>query len=72
MATPEQIKAVVEAVKLIAETIKELKEVPSGHLYAHLMQHISLDTYNQIIGILIESGRVHQDQYHLLSWVGPL
>jgi hypothetical protein len=67
MATKEQAKALIQIVQAIADTIKELKEVPSGVLYAHLMGKMSLDNYQYIIGILKESGKVKESN-HLLSW----
>jgi hypothetical protein len=54
----------------VAEAIRELGEVPSGHLYARLMDQMSLDTYNAIIGALKGAGLVKEQNY-LLSWSGP-
>ena len=71
MSTPTkaEVQATVEALKAIAEAIRELKEVPSGHLYARLMGHMSLNTYNQFIGVLTRAGVVKEEN-HLLTWVG--
>jgi hypothetical protein len=69
--TKEQAKAAFAALAAIAETIRELREVPSGVLYAHLMGKMSLETYQSFIGRLINAGLVEEDQSHLLRWVGP-
>ena len=74
--TPEELKAgvqfMIEACKAVADAIKELKQVPSGHLYAHLMGKLSLGQYEYIIGILIGAKLVKRDPSHLLHWVGPV
>lgn len=54
----------------IAEAIRKLGTVPSGHLYASLMGHLSLDQYQQIIGRLKRAGLV-SESYHELTWIGP-
>jgi len=63
-----QVNAVIQAVFAVRDAIKELGEVPSGHLYAQLMGDMSLDTYNQIISLLKKSGKVTESG-HLLKWV---
>ena len=65
--TPDQIKASLGVLKAIADTIKELKEVPSGHLYAGVMNTLSLEEYNTVIGILKRAGLVTEVNY-LLKW----
>ena len=67
--TKEQ-KAGAAVVLAIADAIRSLKEVPSGHLYAAVMDKVSLNTYNQIIDILIKAGRVRREPSHLLVWIG--
>lgn len=66
-----QAQAVAGAVLAIAECIRSLGSVPSGHLYARLMGHMSLETYEGVIGLLIEAGKVKRHSNHLLEWVGP-
>jgi len=63
-----QKNAMIQAVFAVRDAIKELGEVPSGHLYAQLMGHMSLDTYNQIISLLKKSGKVTESG-NLLRWV---
>lgn len=55
---------------LLAETIRDLKEVPSGHLYASVMNHMCLDTYNAYIGAL-KGAKLVKEEHHLLTWIGP-
>lgn len=60
----------VAVVAVLAETIRELGSVPSGHLYAQVMSHMSLDTYNSAIGVL-KSADLVKESNHLLTWIGP-
>ena len=55
----------------MAEAIRALGEVPSGHLYAHVMGSMDLPTYQYIIDRLIGAGLVTMDRSHLLHWIGP-
>lgn len=64
------LKAQLSAAIAIAEAIRELKEVPSGHLYARVNQHMTLDAYNRIILALKTAGLV-KEQNFLLTWIGP-
>jgi hypothetical protein len=42
----------VKAIMAIADSIREAREIPAGHLYAALMHHgCSLATFEQIIGV---------------------
>lgn len=56
----------------VAEAIRELGEVPSGHLYAVLMGQLSLDQYNAVIAVLVRAGLVEKQPSHLLVWKGPV
>lgn len=73
MTTPtkRQIQAALEVTRAIAETIRELKEVPSGQLYAHVMGSMSLHQYEQIINALVNAGLVERTDSHLLRWIEP-
>lgn len=62
-----QAKAAIEIMRAIADTIRELKQVPSGHLYARVMGFMSLDRFNQIIAILKDAGLIEETN-HLLVW----
>lgn len=66
----EQVKTFVTAASAIADAIRELREVPSGHLYAQVMSHMTLPTYDRIIEALVNAELV-SNQNHLLKWIGP-
>ncbi len=66
--TKAQVNAAMQIVLAIADTIKEVKEVPSGHLYARLMGKLTLEDYNGIIRLLINSGVISLDGNHVIRW----
>jgi hypothetical protein len=68
---PRHIKAALQATMAVAEAIRELGEVPSGHLYARVMPYVSAAAYDRILGILIEAKLVRRSGSHLLTWIGP-
>jgi hypothetical protein len=53
--TKEQLVAGLDMLRALAATVKELGEVPSGQLYAHVMDRMTLPTYEKAIGLLIGS-----------------
>lgn len=61
-------KVVLEIIKIIADAIKEVGNIPSGHLYVRLMNYMSLSTYESIINIL-EKGNFIQVKNHLITWI---
>jgi hypothetical protein len=71
MSTTSEALAVVRVAHAIAESIRELGEIPSGHLYARLMGIMDLGQYEQVIGLLIDTRLVERDRSHLLRWIGP-
>lgn len=68
--TAEQVKASIRVVQAIADAIRDLKQIPSGHLYGRLMGHLSLQDYERIIDVLVNAGVVREDPSHLLVWIG--
>lgn len=66
-----QMEAALNAIHAIAETIRELDEVPSGELYARLMGKIELHDYEQIISTLKRTGLVSETPAGLLRWNHP-
>jgi len=68
--TAEQVTAGIRMAAAVAEAIRDLGSVPSGHLYARLMEYMSLETYNKIITVLKNANLVEESN-HLLTWVGP-
>lgn len=69
--TPAQIKAALGMTVAVAETIRELGSVPSGHLYARLMDKVDLAAFEAMIRSLVNAGLV-KDQSDMLTWIGPL
>ena len=67
--TKDQVRAALQATLAVSEAIRELKEVPSGLLYAQCGD-ISLEVFNGIIRTLKGAGLVAESN-HLLMWVGP-
>ena len=65
-----QLKAGLTATVAVAETIRELREVPSGTLYARLCDRMDLTTYEAMIGVLKRAGLV-SEAAHVLRWIGP-
>jgi hypothetical protein len=70
MTQQEQIKSGLEILRAVADTIKELKQVPSGILYSQMMEHMELSTYDKIIGIL-KGAKLIREENHMLVWIGP-
>lgn len=67
--TKQDLADAVNVLRLVANAIRELGSVPSGHLYSEVCGMMSLDTYNGIIRTLCGTGLV-KESGHLLTWVG--
>lgn len=59
--------AAIQMIKAVADAIKELGKIPSGHLYARLMPYLDLPSYEKIIGILERSGVIRKTS-DVLYW----
>jgi hypothetical protein len=68
MPTTSEVSSAINAIKAVADCIQELGQVPNGVLYSQLMGVMSLNQYNQIIGILERSG-VIENRNNVLVWV---
>lgn len=66
----DQAQAAAGALLALAECIRDLGSVPSGNLYARVMGYMSLETYEALIGILVDAGKVRRHPSHLLEWTG--
>jgi len=66
-----KVKAAFKATAALAEAIRDLGSVPSGHLYATVMGHMDLQTYESFIQHLVGAKLVRQDPSYLLTWIGP-
>lgn len=60
-------EAAFEGLKALALVIRDLRQVPSGELYARIMNRVSLEDYTRLIAILKRSGLVIE-RNHLLIW----
>lgn len=65
------IETLLRAMSAIAQTVYEAGEIPSGHLYAPLMDRMDLHTYQQFIDRLKAMNLVEETPAHLLRWIGP-
>ena len=65
----KQLAAGLEVIRAIADAIRELRSVPSGHLYAQVMARLAFPEYEKVIGILKGAGLVRESNDHLLTWV---
>ncbi len=68
--TKEQTIAAFEIVAAVGECIQGLGEVPSGELYARLMDKFDIHQYNSIINAL-KRAKLVEEKGFLLTWVGP-
>lgn len=61
--------ALVAITEIILDAITEAgtRGIPSGHLYAALMAHITIDTYNAIIDALVNTGKIKQSHFLLTA-----
>lgn len=53
--TKEQLTAGLNTLRALANTIRELGEVPSGQLYASVMSVMDLASYEKAIALLVRS-----------------
>ena len=66
----KEIGAAIDVIRTLAEAIRTAKQIPSGHLYAMVMEHLSLPVYECAIELLKRAGLVSESG-HLLTWTGP-
>lgn len=67
--TPEQRRAAILVIQVIADIIRTTSPTPAGHVYAGVMEHMSLQTFGWIIEGLVEA-KVIRKEGHLLIWIG--
>ncbi len=68
--TKHQIIAAIEASRAIADAIRELGEVPEGHLYARLTGVMDIHQFGLVVRLLADSGLVERRPGPILRWVG--
>lgn len=62
--------ASLEITVLLGQAIREAGETPSGHLYAHVMSHLSIQQFETLIQNLINAKCVSK-RGDVLTWIGP-
>jgi hypothetical protein len=67
----EKVHAAIRVLSALAETIRSLGSVPSGHLYAQVLGQLDLADYQAAIGHLVRAGLVEEGADRVLVWVGP-
>jgi len=55
---------------VVAETIRECRECPSGTIYAGLAGRVSLEGYQKILAILTKADLIEVQPCHLIKWIG--
>lgn len=60
-----------EVATTAAEAIREAGEMPSGHLYAILMDQLSLPLYNEMIATL-KRAKLVEERGHVLKYIGTI
>ena len=64
-----QARAAIELIKTVADAIKEVGRIPSGHLYAAMMNTLSLEQYNDLIALLKRTNLIEEANNELI-WRG--
>ncbi len=68
--TSAELRAALDLTFAVAETIRELGEVPSGPLYAQLMGKVTYEGYQGLLRTLTNAKLIKVEN-HLIRWVGP-
>ena len=68
--TRAAVRATVETVCAVADAVRAVGSVPSGVLYAQVMAHVDLATYNRIVEVL-KNAKLVSESGHVLKWEGP-
>ena len=69
MITEAEIGAAIRILAAVGDTIRELKRVPAGHLYALLMPKLTLQQFEQCVGLLVKADQVVREGDELV-WKG--
>lgn len=66
--TNEQLKAGMQTLIAVSTAIRDLKQVPTGHLYATLMSKMDLPTFNRVVATLKRADVVREAD-NVLHWI---
>ena len=69
--TKSQMAGAIQATAAIAEAIRTVGSIPSGHLYAQVLGQMSHETYASIVALLKRADLVAESG-NVLRWVGPV
>lgn len=72
--TKDDVVAVFKVIIAVAHTIRELGEVPAGHLYVRLQEKlpsITMDNFQTMMTKLEDARLISYNNHHLITWVGP-
>lgn len=70
MTATQKAQAAFKICAALAEAIRDLGSIPSGHLYAQVCTHMGLEDYKGAINALKGAGLVAENNY-VLTWTGP-
>jgi hypothetical protein len=62
-----EVKAALGVLQAVAGAVKEAGEIPAGHLYAMVMGHLDLPTFNRIVDTLTRAAVIVR-RGDLLVW----
>jgi len=68
--TKEQLKAGFSAIVAVTEAIREAGEIPEGTLYTVLLGHCSIEAFEKMVRMIVNTGLVEK-RGNLLRWIGP-
>jgi hypothetical protein len=68
--TPAKIRSALNTIFALADAIRELREVPEGHLYARVMTHLSLDEFDAAMRVL-KNNKMIKIEHRMITWIGP-
>jgi hypothetical protein len=69
--TTTQLVDAIQATAAIAEAIRTVGTIPSGHLYAQVLGRMTYETYTSVIALLKRAELVAETS-SVLRWVGPV
>lgn len=70
-AQTDRETAMVALVMTVGEVVQTLGSVPSGHLYARVMQYLSFTQYQSVIASL-KYAKLIEEKNNELHWIGPV
>jgi hypothetical protein len=69
--TMDQASSALMVIKALSEAIREAGKIPQGHLYAMVMDHMSLHLFEGAVRLLVRAGLVRSSSGYVLEWIGP-